>query len=212
MRCRVPDAGCGAGCRVPRSGCCAECGTWHAPSSQHPALRTAPSSQHAAIRTAPCTARGTPHSAPGTAPGTLHPALGTRQVLHGFRPPAPAHRVLAARRRLPYRRAARPGAEARAEGGGGHRAREHVLVGGLPRRGAQTRHQPDSRLRGLCGARQPLRQERDGRRDREPSGPARGERNRVQEPDQAGVGRDTPRASTTSRASTRSCSPHMRRG
>ena len=34
-------------------------------------------------------------------------------------------------------------------GGGGHRARQHVLVDHLPRRGAEARHQADPRLRGV---------------------------------------------------------------
>ena len=39
----------------------------------------------------------------------------------------------------------------------GHRARQHVLGGGVPRRGAEARHQADSRLRGLRRARRSRR-------------------------------------------------------
>ena len=112
----------GAGCRVQSAVQGAGCGV----RPPRRALRRPAS--HSAPRVI-CTA---PHSAPSTRHRTctLHPALGTRQALHGVRPPAPAHRVLAARRRLPHRGAAGPGAEARPEVRGGHRAREHVLVGG----------------------------------------------------------------------------------
>ena len=60
-------------------------------------------------------------------------------------------------------------------------------------------------LRGLRRAGQPADQERHARRDGESSGAARGDQRGLPQPDQAGVVRDTPRASTTSRASTRNC-------
>ena len=49
------------------------------------------------------------------------------------RSPPPAHRVLAARRRVPHRRTARRGRQAEDAGARGDRARQHVLVGRLPR-------------------------------------------------------------------------------
>ena len=70
-----------------------------------------------------------------------------------------------------------------------HRAREHVLVGDLPRPRAGARAEADPRLRGLRGAGQPADQERQSRRDAEPPGPARGDPRGLPQPDQAGVGR-----------------------
>ena len=55
--------------------------------------------------------------------------------------------------------------EAEDAGDRGHRARQHVLVGDLPRSRARARAEPDSRLRGVRGAGQPARQERQPRRD-----------------------------------------------
>ena len=79
------------------------------------------------------------------------------------------------------------GAAAQDAGAGGHRARQHVLVGRLPRRGEKARHQPDPRLRGLRRAGRSARQERHAGRDRQPSRAAGGERKGIQEPHQARV-------------------------
>jgi DNA polymerase-3 subunit alpha len=92
-----------------------------------------------------------------------------------------------------------------------HRARQHVLVGRLSRRGAQARHQSDPRLRGLRRAGRSPRQERHAR-----AKPAnhlvllaeneKGFKNLIKL-----CRRDIPRASITNRASTSSCSRNTQR-
>ncbi len=94
---------------------------------------------------------------------------------------------LAARRRVPDRGTARQGRRAEDAGDGDHRARQHVLVGGLPRPGAQARDQSDPRLRGLRGAGRSADQERHAGRDGESPGPAGGDQRGLPQPDQAGV-------------------------
>ena len=104
-----------------------------------------------------------------------------------LRPPASSFRVLAARRGLPDRRTARQGGRAEDAGDGDHRARQHVLVGRLPRPGAQARDQPDPRLRGLRRAGRSAHQERHAGRNGEPPRPPRRDQRGVPQPHQAGV-------------------------
>ena len=89
---------------------------------------------------------------------------------------------------MPGRRAAGPGGPTAGPRHGRHRAREHVLVGGVPRQGAQAGHQADPRVRGVRRDREPLRQGRRHRRDVQPPRAAGGDPRRVPEPHQARVG------------------------
>ena len=74
-------------------------------------------------------------------------------------------------------------------GDGGHRARQHVLVGHLPRPRAEARRQADPRLRGVRRAGRPAHEERHARGDREPPRAARRDQRGLPQPDQARVGR-----------------------
>ena len=103
------------------------------------------------------------------------------------RPSAPALGVLAARRRLPHRGAARPRGRAEDAGARDYRARQHVLVDHLSRSGAQARHQPDSRLRSLRRARRPPDEERHARRNGESPGAPRRDARGLSQPHQARV-------------------------
>ncbi len=88
---------------------------------------------------------------------------------------------------MPRGRAARQSRRAEYAGARGHRARQHVLGRGVSRRSQETRHQPDSRLRGLRGARRSHGSIRHAGGDRQSSGAACGDRRGVPQPHQAGV-------------------------
>jgi len=124
----------------------------------------------------------------------------------------PAHRILAARWRLRIDEVLDSGGGARDVGDGCHRAREHVLVGDLPRSRAQARHQADPRVRGVCGPGQPSDQERQSRRDRETISCCWRKTPRAITTSSSWCRRATPTGSTTSRESTRRCLAQYSKG
>ena len=77
---------------------------------------------------------------------------------------------------------------------------------------ARARHQADPRLRGLRRAGRAASTRAGTPGETQPPGAAGRDRRGLQEPDQAGVGRLHRRASTTGRASTRSCWRSMPKG
>ena len=92
-----------------------------------------------------------------------------RNRMSELRPPASALRVLrCSTARAGSRELLDKAVELKMPAMADHRARQHVLVGHLPRPGAQARHQPDPGLRGLRRAGRSAHQERHAGRDREP--------------------------------------------
>ena len=87
---------------------------------------------------------------------------------------------------MPCRRTAGRSGQAEDAGARGDRARQHVLVRGVPRPRACARTETDPRMRSLRRIGQPIRKDRPAERD-EPPRAACGDDAGLQEPHQAGV-------------------------